>query len=74
MLALPALQAISALLAEFSGPSPFPLAMFAVPFLAPCEAICAHRQGDMLRRAGSLNVGKQTQGTQKTRPPPSFPV
>lgn len=51
VLALPALQAVSALLAEFSGPSPFPLAVFAVPFLAPCKAICTHRQGDTLRWA-----------------------
>lgn len=51
VLALPALQAVSALLAEFSGPSSFPLAVFAVPFLAPRKALCAHRQGDTLRWA-----------------------
>lgn len=51
VLALPALQAVPALLAEFSGPSPFPLAVFAVPFLAPCKANCTHREGDTLHRA-----------------------
>lgn len=51
MLALPALQAVSALLAELSGPAPFPLAVFAVSFLAACKAICTHRQGHTLCRA-----------------------
>lgn len=58
VLALPALQAVSVLLAELSGPSPFPLAVFAVPFLAPSKAICTHQQGDgfVIPPAGSSSV------------------
>lgn len=45
MLTFPTLQALSAVLAEFSGPAPFPLAVFAIPFLAACEAICTPTRG-----------------------------
>jgi len=69
VLALPALQAVSALLAEFSGPSPFPLAVFAVPFLAPCKAICAHRRGDALRCAEPAGLQLPPPWAQRHSPP-----
>lgn len=70
MLALPALQAVSALLAEFPRPSPFPLAVFAVPWLAACtdrghisSAAPAARSSplpgtDVLRRAEAQKGGR----------------